>query len=77
MTKRLIVGYSVLILLLVEYPFGPFETLHGKNAEEKVLILLLVEYPFGRKTARVLSYEFNSLNPSFSGISFRTLLKVG
>ena len=36
----------VLILLLVEYPFGPFFA-KLLNKEVYVLILLLVEYPFG------------------------------
>ena len=37
--------YLVLILLLVEYPFGLKD--EHKRLEKAVLILLLVEYPFG------------------------------
>jgi len=41
-------GLSVLILLLVEYPFGQQRNYLPLNTKPWVLILLLVEYPFGR-----------------------------
>ena len=41
-----------------------------------VLILLLVEYPFGLFTLFINHLKIISLNPSFSGISFRTIGKT-
>ena len=67
----------VLILLLVEYPFGHIRYNEDNYSIGGVLILLLVEYPFGQAARLNLSLEINdSLNPSFSGISFRTLKKA-
>ena len=39
---------------------------------KKVLILLLVEYPFGPDFLKNVESIEKCLNPSFSGISFRT-----
>ena len=62
---------NVLILLLVEYPFGQCAKL-AIDAGGKVLILLLVEYPFGPNGLFTVKFIYTGLNPSFSGISFRT-----
>ena len=64
----------VLILLLVEYPFGLSNFPMNQYKFLKVLILLLVEYPFGHLLVENWCNKIRiSLNPSFSGISFRTL----
>ena len=41
--------FKVLILLLVEYPFGRLARFLRNLGFPQVLILLLVEYPFGLK----------------------------
>jgi len=64
---------SVLILLLVEYPFGHNDPYYVPPLFWRVLILLLVEYPFGLTRITPMSRLNRGLNPSFSGISFRTL----
>ena len=65
------INSDVLILLLVEYPFGPQKG-KLKLKGQQVLILLLVEYPFGPDALSGDAANRTCLNPSFSGISFRT-----
>ena len=56
----------------MEYPFGQLIGGYQNTKINGVLILLLVEYPFGPGLCRKYSGGFEGLNPSFSGISFRT-----
>ena len=55
----------------MEYPFGHV-LLARQKAAASVLILLLVEYPFGQRNVQYFPRNNEGLNPSFSGISFRT-----
>ena len=54
----------------MEYPFGERQITAIPKYKLEVLILLLVEYPFGELRLIIMSNS-ESLNPSFSGISFR------
>ena len=44
--------FFVLILVLVEFPFGALTTFSTQKNQEQVLILVLVEFPFGEHKTR-------------------------
>ena len=62
--------FSVLILLLMEYPLGLNDIDFNADVDELVLILLLLEYPLGA-TIEGQSLGLSRLNPSFAGIPAR------
>ena len=64
--------FGVLILVLLEYPFGGKSVWMGWLLVNQVLILVLLEYPFGVLIFLLIT-KIERLNPCFTGISFRSL----
>ena len=64
--------FEVLILVLVEVPIGELMRQISGKPVIQVLILVLVEVPIGVYSSSWRGFPLMSLNPCFSGSSYRS-----
>ena len=62
----------VLILIVMDIPFGPIRVNNNMRFIISVLILIVMDIPFGLYKANGLNGLYSCLNPYCNGYSFRT-----